>query len=185
MAVNKSQQISILVIVGIFILVGIGLPVVSMFSSSSESKDESKSELDSSLDENQCGSKTPDPVAAKDVPGGDFKVDSDVTELSITDIQQGTGDEVKEGDCVQALYHGTLAKTGEKFDGNFDTGQAMEIPLSSVIEGWQKGVPGMKVGGIRRLIIPSEMAYKSQSSEKIPADSDLIFIVEVVGTRKP
>jgi FKBP-type peptidyl-prolyl cis-trans isomerase len=60
-------------------------------------------------------------------------------------------------------------------------GRPITFPLTGVIKGWQQGVPGMKVGGTRRLLIPSEMAYGAQSpAPNIPANSDLVFDIELV-----
>lgn len=107
-----------------------------------------------------------------------------VAELEIIDVEVGTGAEVQPGDCVGALYYGTLATTGEKFDGNYETGQPIEFSLDGVIPGWTQGIPGMKVGGVRRLVIPAELAYGAQANGAIPANSDLVFEVQIVSTRE-
>jgi len=107
-------------------------------------------------------------------------VDS-VPELKIIDLEQGTGAVVKTGDTVTAHYTGALAKTGVIFQSSLDAGQPIPFSLNQVIEGWQKGVPGMKEGGTRRLLIPAAMAYGSQSpSESIPPNSDLVFDIQLV-----
>lgn len=108
-----------------------------------------------------------------------------ITELRKIDIKEGTGTEVQAGDCVAALYHGTLAADGTKFDGNYETGQPIEFSLNRVIPGWTEGIPGMKVGGVRRLEIPAAQGYGEQGSGGvIPPNADLIFEVEVIGTRQ-
>ncbi len=108
-----------------------------------------------------------------------------VTELRKIDVKVGDGEEVQAGDCVAALYYGTLASNGTKFDGNYETGQPIEFSLSGVIPGWTEGIPGMKVGGVRRLEIPSAQGYGEQGSgDVIPPNSDLIFEVEIVATRR-
>lgn len=101
--------------------------------------------------------------------------------LIAEDIIIGTGGEVKEGGSVVAHYHGTLKSDPTKvFDSSFKRGEPVAFPLSGVIPGWQKGVPGMKVGGVRRLIIPAAMAYGERSpSPDIPANSDLVFIIQL------
>ena len=111
-----------------------------------------------------------------------YKPEGDVTQLETKDLKVGTGKEAKSGDCLQVKYHGTLAKDGTFFDGNFDKASVLQFPLGagSVIEGWDKGVVGMKEGGVRRLVIPSELAYKDQAAGSIPANSDLVFVVELV-----
>jgi FKBP-type peptidyl-prolyl cis-trans isomerase len=108
-------------------------------------------------------------------------VDS-VTELQVIDIVEGTGPVVPEDATITAHYTGARCKDGVIFQSSHDFGaQGITFPLSGVIEGWTKGVPGMKVGGTRRLIIPAAMAYGSQSpSANIPPNSDLVFDIELV-----
>ena len=104
-----------------------------------------------------------------------------VTELQVIDLAEGTGAIVPEGATVTAHYTGALCKDGTIFQSSHDFGpQGISFPLSGVIQGWTKGVPGMKVGGTRRLVIPAAMAYGSQSpSANIPANSDLVFDIEL------
>jgi len=116
-----------------------------------------------------------------------FKPEGDVTALQTADLKVGNGAEAKAGDCLLVKYHGTLATTGEKFDGNFDEPSVLKFPLGqgSVITGWDQGVTGMKEGGVRRLVIPSELAYGDQSpSETIPPNSDMVFVVELIKIQK-
>lgn len=99
--------------------------------------------------------------------------------LILEDLKIGEGYEVKEHGAVVAHYHGTL-KDGTVFDSSFQRGEPVGFPLDGVIPGWQKGVPGMKIGGIRRLTIPYAMAYgEAGRPPTIPAKSDLIFIIEL------
>ena len=130
-----------------------------------------------------CGSKTYPTVDPRPVPAT-VTATTPVAELGKVDVKVGDGEEVQAGDCVAALYYGTLAKDGTKFDGNYDSGKPIEFSLSGVIQGWTEGIPGMKVGGVRRLTIPAAQAYGSQERSGIPANSDLIFEVEIVGTRR-
>jgi FKBP-type peptidyl-prolyl cis-trans isomerase len=124
---------------------------------------------------------TTQPQEEKPVDPTAFKVDGKVTELQITDIKTGDGAEVKPGDTVKVHYKGTLAKTGQKFDSSYDYGEPIELGLGQVIVGWQEGIPGMKVNGKRRLVIPAEKAYGDQPQQGIPANSDLVFEVELLG----
>ncbi len=104
----------------------------------------------------------------------------EVTELQIIDIEVGTGKEVQSGDTITAHYTGALCKNGIIFQSSHDFGDAITFGLNQVIKGWTDGVPGMKVGGWRRLIIPAEQAYGSSSpSPNIPANSDLVFDIEL------
>jgi peptidylprolyl isomerase len=104
-----------------------------------------------------------------------------VTELQIIDIKPGDGEVVPEGATITAHYTGALAKDGTIFQSSHDFGDAISFGLNQVIEGWTKGVPGMKVGGTRRLIIPAAMAYgPSSPAPNIPLNSDLVFDIELV-----
>lgn len=109
------------------------------------------------------------------------KVDS----LQCIDLQVGTGDVVKTGATVTAHYTGALAKDGTIFQSSHDMegDQPIEFSLSGVIPGWTQGVPGMKVGGRRRLIIPSALAYGAAGQGNIPANSDLVFDIELSATK--
>ena len=115
-----------------------------------------------------------------------FEPIQDVTELQKQDTQVGTGEEVKPGATVTAHYTGAIASTGKIFQSSHDMGQPIEFSLNGVIKGWTDGVPGMKVGGKRRLIIPAAQAYGEQSpSPDIPAYSDLVFDIEITAVKNP
>ncbi len=106
------------------------------------------------------------------------KVDS----LQKIDQTAGTGDEAKSSDTVTAHYTGAVAATGVIFQSSLDAGQAASFSLSQVIKGWTDGVPGMKVGGKRRLLIPADQAYGATPPEGsgIPPNADLVFDIELV-----
>ena len=107
-----------------------------------------------------------------------------VRELEIIDVEVGTGDEVQPGATITAHYTGALVKNGIIFQSSHDSGQATSFGLDQVIKGWTVGVPGMRIGGTRRLIIPAEMAYGASSPEKnIPANSDLVFDIDLVAIK--
>ncbi len=101
--------------------------------------------------------------------------------LKIEDIVIGTGQEVKSGDNIVIHYKGTLTD-GTKFDSSYDRGQPYEtqIGVGQVIQGWDEGVIGMKVGGKRKLTIPPSLGYGDQATGSIPANSILIFEVELI-----
>lgn len=107
-----------------------------------------------------------------------------VTELKIEDIKVGTGSAVKSGDTVSINYLGTL-EDGTKFDSSYDRKEPFEtkIGVGQVIEGWDKGVIGMQVGGKRKLTIPYQMAYGENGYGPIPAKATLIFEVELMGIK--
>lgn len=104
-----------------------------------------------------------------------------VPELEIIDVKEGDGEEVPAGATITAHYTGALCKDGTIFQSSHDFGKPITFGLAQVIEGWTKGVPGMKVGGTRRLVIPSQMAYGSvRAAANIPPNSDLVFDIELV-----
>jgi len=107
-----------------------------------------------------------------------------VTELLITDTVIGDGQEVPVGATITAHYTGALCADGTIFQSSHDFGDALTFGLDQVIEGWTKGVPGMKIGGTRRLTIPSAMAYGSaRAAANIPPNSDLVFDIEVTAVK--
>lgn len=103
-------------------------------------------------------------------------------DLQIQDLKVGSGLEAKEGSEVTVNYTGKL-EDGAKFDSSFDRNQPFSFTLGAgqVIEGWEKGILGMKVGGERKLTIPSQMAYGTQGIPNvIPSNATLIFEVELL-----
>lgn len=105
-----------------------------------------------------------------------------LTQLQTEDRVLGTGATAEPEDTVTCHYTGAIAKTGEVFQSSRDFGKPVSFPLCGVIAGWTQGVPGMKVGGTRRLLIPAELAYGSRPpyGSGIPADADLVFDIELV-----
>jgi len=103
-------------------------------------------------------------------------------ELVKEDVVVGTGPEAKVGDKVKVHYTGTLFN-GTQFDSSVGREPfEFEIGKGSVIKGWDQGVPGMKIGGKRKLTIPSDLAYgESGSGDKIPPSSPLKFDIELLG----
>ena len=112
----------------------------------------------------------------------DFTPVDNVPKLVTEDRVAGTGAVVEPGDTVTCHYTGAVAKTGKVFQSSHDFGKAISFPLNGVIAGWTEGVPGMKVGGTRRLLIPAAQAYGSRPpyGSGIPADADLVFDIELV-----
>jgi len=119
------------------------------------------------------------PMQGKPLPN--FKAGEPIPTLACTDIVVGTGTEVKTGDTVTAHYTGAVASTGVVFQSSHDSGSPIPFSLNQVINGWSQGVPGMKVGGIRRIYIPASLAYGANPPQGsgIPANADLVFDVEV------
>jgi FKBP-type peptidyl-prolyl cis-trans isomerase len=112
----------------------------------------------------------------------DYQPISNVTALQTIDLKAGTGAAVKSSDTITVNYTGAIASTGVIFQSSLDTGQPATLQLSQVISGWTQGIPGMKVGGTRRLIIPAALAYGSNPTQgsSIPANAALVFDVQLI-----
>lgn len=111
----------------------------------------------------------------------DFEPRDTVSELQIIDITEGSGEPVPAGATITAHYTGALVKDGTIFQSSKDFGRPATFGLNQVISGWTEGVPGMKVGGTRRLIIPAAQAYGASSpAPNIPANADLVFDIELL-----
>ena len=129
---------------------------------------------------------TPKEVVAETTPvSQNNKMQENVSELKIEDLVVGTGAEAVTGKVISVHYTGTLTD-GTKFDSSKDRGEPFEFTLGAgqVIQGWDKGFAGMKVGGKRKLTIPSEMGYgASGAGGVIPPNATLIFEVELLGVK--
>jgi peptidylprolyl isomerase len=129
-------------------------------------------------------STTPLPAALKTKPKVVPPSGAPPKKLVIKDLIKGTGPAATAGSTVTVQYVGILYKGGKQFDASWDdgSGQPAQLPLSGVIHGWQQGIPGMKVGGRRELIIPSALAYGAKGSPpKIPANAPLVFVIDLHG----
>jgi FKBP-type peptidyl-prolyl cis-trans isomerase len=106
-------------------------------------------------------------------------------ELVIEDLEEGSGPEAKPGDEVTVQYVGVNYKSGEQFDASWDRGEPFTFALGEglVVEGWEKGIPGMKPGGRRELIIPPELGYGYSRVEGIPPGSTLVFVVDLISVK--
>jgi peptidylprolyl isomerase len=106
------------------------------------------------------------------------------THLVIKDLITGTGAAVDSGATVTVNYVGELYKGGKIFDASWNRGMPATFPLSGVIPGWTQGLPGMKVGGRRELIIPSSLAYGATGSgSTIPPNAPLVFVIDMLATQ--
>ena len=105
-------------------------------------------------------------------------------ELLIHDVFEGDGAAAEPGAHVNTHYVGIGWDTKRQFDSSWDRGRPIDFPLSGVIAGWQQGIPGMKVGGKRKLTIPWKMGYGERGSPPvIPPRADLVFEIELLGVR--
>jgi FKBP-type peptidyl-prolyl cis-trans isomerase len=101
-------------------------------------------------------------------------------DLVIRDIIEGDGAEAKPGDTVTVHYAGVEFDSGEEFDSSWGRGETIQFPLRGLIQGWQDGIPGMKVGGRRELIIPPHLAYGPVGGGHFLSGKTLIFIIDLV-----
>lgn len=102
--------------------------------------------------------------------------------LVTEDLEEGTGATAKAGDVVTVQYVGVNYKSGKEFDASWDRGEPFTFTLGAgeVIPGWDQGVEGMKVGGRRELVIPSELGYGAAGAPPaIPPDETLVFVVDL------
>ncbi|MEU7280667.1 FKBP-type peptidyl-prolyl cis-trans isomerase [Streptomyces sp. NPDC045431] len=116
-----------------------------------------------------------------DFPGGEPPAD-----LEIKDVWEGDGEVAQAGQFVKVHYVGVAFSTGEEFDASWNRGTPLEFKLGvgQVIEGWDKGVQGMKVGGRRQLIIPPHLAYGDRGAGSAIAPGEtLIFVCDLVAVR--
>ena len=113
-----------------------------------------------------------------DFPDGDPPAD-----LEITDITVGDGPEARPGHSVCVHYVGVAHSTGEEFDASWNRGQPLDFPLGAgrVIQGWDRGVAGMRVGGRRKLVIPPHLGYGDRGAGTVikPGET-LIFVVDLL-----
>lgn len=101
-------------------------------------------------------------------------------QLAIEDIVVGTGDEAHPGATVNVHYLGVEYDSGEEFDSSWSRAESINFPLKSLIQGWQTGIPGMKVGGRRKLIVPPALAYGERGMHPL-AGKTLIFVIDLLG----
>jgi peptidylprolyl isomerase len=125
-----------------------------------------------------------DPNTTK--PEIDFPGDAAPTELVIEDLVLGDGAEASAGNSISAHYVGVAHSTGEEFDASWNRGEPFDFGLGQgqVIQGWDEGIVGMRVGGRRKLIIPADLAYGDRGAGGVikPGEA-LIFVVDLVDVR--
>lgn len=109
-----------------------------------------------------------------DFPGGEAP-----TELIITDLIVGGGAEAVPGGTVEVHYVGVDFESGEEFDSSWNRGESISFGLNGLIPGWQEGIPGMKVGGRRQLIIPPRLAYGENGGHRLSGKT-LIFVIDLL-----
>lgn len=101
------------------------------------------------------------------------------TELVIKDLVVGDGAEAVPGGNVTVHYVGVDFATGEEFDSSWARGESISFPLQGLIQGWQEGIPGMRVGGRRELVIPPRLAYGESGFHRL-SGCTLIFVIDLL-----
>jgi peptidylprolyl isomerase len=123
---------------------------------------------------------TPLPAALSHEPVVTIPKGPPPTHLVVKDLITGTGPAATANSTVTVNYVGVLYKNGKEFDSSWKRNQPFTAALTGgVIHGWTQGIPGMRVGGRRELIIPPSLAYGNHSYAGIPADSTLVFVVDL------
>lgn len=190
MATKKSQRIGIWIIAVVMTVGTLGAYFVIILANNNQADQAAEQQkLQQQLQEQMAKCPT-GPVSDKKVDPAptppEAPVIEQVTELKTVDLTTGTGATVKDGDCVDLFFHGTLASTGKAFQGgdNYAEGIPYRSLTTGFVPGFAKGLIGMKVGGERQIIIPSDMAYGPQGQGEIPANANLVFTVKLVDIYK-
>lgn len=177
---RMRERVFALTLAGLFLVTSLGFSIIVIWQLNTGSSS------NNSTTNNQTTNNTATPPSSK-LDGtklANFTPVTTVPSLQEIDLTPGTGAVVKPGATVTVNFIGAIASTGLVFDSNEDGGQPFTTALSNVIPGWTQGVPGMKVGGTRELLIPSALAYGSQGSgSTIPPNSNLVFDVTVTKTQ--
>lgn len=175
---ETAQRVGILLITLLFVGTTVGVTIYAIYANSNDNTQTlSQEELEQLTQEQPQEEQVP--TSSLD----NFTPVDNIPELRYEDLVVGTGKEVSTDLSVPITFHytGVLATNNQGFDSSVDRGEPITYPLNQLITGWQQGIPGMKEGGKRRLYIPSELAYGDQSpSSLIPANSDLVFDIEVI-----
>ena len=172
---DKLHRAMWLFLAALFIFTGVIVGAISVWQSSHSSNNQTN---------NQKGN-TPVNNKLAGTQLANFAPVAHIDSLQKIDTTVGTGDEAKAGSTVTAHYTGAVAATGIVFQSSYDSGQPIPFSLNQVIQGWKDGVPGMKVGGTRRLLIPAAMAYGANppAGSGIPANADLVFDITLVAVQ--
>lgn len=117
----------------------------------------------------------------KTKPEIDFQDGEEPADLVAKDLEVGSGAEAVPGGTVEVHYVGVDYETGEEFDSSWNRGESISFPLRGLIAGWQEGIPGMRVGGRRELVIPPHLAYGPAGGGHKLSGRTLIFVIDLLG----
>ena len=104
-------------------------------------------------------------------------------DLVTVDLVEGDGAEAVAGGTVEVHYVGVEFDSGEEFDSSWNRGESIQFPLRGLIQGWQDGIPGMKVGGRRQLTIPPELAYGPAGAGHQLSGKTLVFVIDLLDAK--
>jgi len=170
-----GQRILFIIIAGLFLFTSLGFSILVIY----EMHQQSQQNANQTQTDQQTNSKE---AKLQGTKLSNFTPVATVATLQTTDLKEGSGAAAKATDTVTVNYTGAVAATGIIFQSSLDTGQPATFPLNQVIKGWTDGIPGMKVGGTRRLLIPAADAYGANppSGSGIPANAGLVFDVDLI-----
>ena len=172
---DRIFAIVLVIIFGGSIIIGFVTPYLSK-------KDDKQDDIQKAIDSlNDKSNSDSSDSSQENTPKVDpsLKQAGDITQMQIIDEVTGGGAEAKLGQKIKVNYTGALAKDGTVFDSRQDT--EFTLAEGQLISGWIEGIPGMKVGGKRKLVIPSDKGYGPKGSgSQIPPDSDLVFEIELL-----
>lgn len=188
------RRFGTLALAGLFILTSVAFTAVLLWSSRNENSNSDLTAEQQQMIQEQLNQANQDTGENQNMLEGtqlaDFSpITTPITELQKIDLVEGTGEEVREGATVTAHYTGAYVTTGEIFQSSHDRGSPIPFSLNGVISGWTEGVPGMKVGGKRRLIIPGNMAYGEAPEGYTPGAGGnpmgpLVFDIEITAVEQ-
>jgi FKBP-type peptidyl-prolyl cis-trans isomerase len=171
--INKFEAVGIFACIGIMAL--------ALFLLRIDSQTELLSSIDSETQAAKVITASEDADVLKKTLSNSLSASGKVQDLIIDDVVLGEGDAVVEGDTIVVHYIGTL-ENGQQFDNSYIKGTPYTVTVGAgtVIKGWDQGLLGMKKGGQRILVIPAELAYGNKAVGPIPANSTLVFSVELI-----
>jgi FKBP-type peptidyl-prolyl cis-trans isomerase len=183
---KDPQRMFIIVIVIVFLLSTLAFTGVIIYSIIGDSAQDDTTQLDESqLQEIEEDTVQPEDSLQGTTLQGFEPITEPASEVEVVDIVEGSGEVVETGATVTAHYTGAYAVNGEIFESSKDSGQPFSSSLNDLIAGWQEGIPGMKEGGTRRLIIPGELAYGEAPEGYTPGEGarplgTLVFDIELI-----
>ncbi|HVX58533.1 MAG TPA: FKBP-type peptidyl-prolyl cis-trans isomerase [Candidatus Saccharimonadales bacterium] len=180
---DKLRRAGWILLTALFIFTGLGVGVYA-FWQDTHSSDNTNSSTQQPSNTTACSFNGAQSAPKLDAPAP-YKPETKITSLVTSDLVVGTGQAAQKGDCLLVKYYGTLASNGKEFDEDYTQPLALQFLVGEgyVIPGWDQGLIGMKVGGERRLLIPSSLGYGKQGQGAIPPNADLVFVVKLLSIK--